>query len=107
MNDVLDARSKFIENVINEQTKEYVLSEEPTAKELLPFLRLNIKKKRLLKKFLKKPLFYCKRLPKKIVKEFTIKNLSLAIKGAVWDVLNRESFARQVFLVEPLEMDIV
>ena len=102
MNNALDARSKFIENVLNEQIKEYVLSEEPTSKELLPFLRLNLKKKRLLKKFLKNPLFYRKRLPKKIVKEFTCKTLSLSIKSVVLDILNRKSFARQVFLIEEI-----
>lgn len=95
-------KMKIIEQVWVKTTMDYILSDNPTPEELLLYVRLNIKRKRLRKKFLKHPMYYTKRLPKCIVKEFTSKLLSNSFGRVVWNTMNRESFARKVLLVKPL-----
>lgn len=97
-----DKRAKLIEDVLSKQIVKHVLSNNPTSNELLGFVRLNIKKKRLRKKFLKNPMFYRNRLPKQIVNEYTSKKLGNIFHQAVFDTMNREGFARRVLLVQPL-----
>lgn len=98
----MNQREQCLANYLNDQTKNWVLSRYPTAEELLPYVRLNIKKKRIHNKFLKKPLFYLKRLPKKIASEYTSKLLGLSFKDMLMHTLNRESFARRILLVKPI-----
>jgi len=101
----MNTREKFISKAIEAQGKDCELSSFPTADELLSYVRLNIKRKRLQKKFLKNPMFYRLRLPKKIVNEYISKHLACSMQKFVWNTLNRESFARRVFCVKPLVMD--
>lgn len=65
-----------------------------------PYVRLNIKRKRLRKKFLKNPMLYRERLPKKVVKEYTMKKVSESMTKIVNDTLQRQSIARQIFGVK-------
>lgn len=95
-------REELITSIITEQIKSDKLSSIPKSTELLPYVRLNIKKKRLRNKFLKTPIFYFKRLSKEIALEYSSKRLGHAFSGVVWDTLNRESFARRILRVQPL-----
>lgn len=76
-------RENILRDYVADHTKDYVLSNRPTSTELLPYVRLNIKKGRLRKKFLKNPMRYRSRLPKKVVSEYTSKLLSLSISHVV------------------------
>jgi hypothetical protein len=98
----MNQREQCLTNYLNEQKKDWVLSSNPTSKELLPYIRLNIKKKRIRNKFLNKPIFYIKRLPKKIASEYTSKLLAESFSGIIRDTMSRESFARRVLLVKPI-----
>jgi len=95
-------RKESFLDAIDKQKKDWVLKAIPTAEDLLPYVRLNIKKKRIRNKFLNKPLFYIKRLPKKIASEYTSKLLAESFSGMVMDTLSRESFARRVLLVKQI-----
>lgn len=97
-----EKRDNLVGEILKKEQECYVLSLDPTSEELLSYVRLNIKRKRLRKKFLKQPMFYKKRLPQRIVTEYCSKSLGNVCREAVWDVMNRESFARKVFLVQPL-----
>lgn len=97
-----EKREDLVKAIIEKERESYVLSLDPQPEELLPYVRLNIKRKRLRKKFLKRPMFYAKRLPKKIITEYTSKRLGNIFKQAVWDAMNREGFARRALLVKPL-----
>jgi hypothetical protein len=100
----MDKKEDIIKSYLEEQAKNWVLSSSPVSKELIPYVRLNVKKVRLRKKFIKNPMFYRSRLPKAIVSEFICKRSAMAMSDAVWDTLNRESFARKVLLVKPLNI---
>jgi len=99
------------QEVIDAQGIPHRLPEEPEIADLLPFVRLNIKRRRLRKKFMKGgALRYSKRIPDYIRNEFLGKILSkpfflfstlMSRVGPTkeWDT---EEFARRAFKVEPI-----
>jgi hypothetical protein len=97
-------KANVISSILSEEVKKNVLPFSPKSADLLPYVRLNVKRSRLRKKFIKNPLRYRDRMPKVIVKEYTSKLLAKALSGTVWETLNRESFARKVLMIEPLSV---
>jgi hypothetical protein len=81
-----EQKQQILTEILSAQIQQFKLSAFPTNEELLPYVRLNLKRRRLKKKFLKEPMFYRKRLPNKIVKEFTMKKLSQALAECVNDI---------------------
>jgi hypothetical protein len=95
-------KKQDLHDYLNRKTEDWVLSSNPVSEELIPYVRLNIKSKRLRKKFLKNPMFYRKRLKKKIVSEYMSKLLGNSFSNFIMATLERESFARRVLLVETI-----
>jgi len=80
-----------------------VLTDSPSSEELLPYVSLNIRKKKIRRKFLKNPMFYKERLPKRIVSEYTNKLLCNSLSTALKVVMNRDGIARRTFLIETVK----
>ena len=84
--------------------KDNVLPKEPTVEDLFNYSNLRRPKhwernKRLYKKFVKD---WSKYVSEKIRNEFRSKIFAKAMVGPFKGLLNRESFARKAFRVEPL-----
>jgi len=88
-------REKMITQVMQEGEIKYRLPSEPTVDDLMPFSKVRLKKSRMKKKFRK---YWYRYVSDDIRKEFCAQAMVAPIRRA----LTYDSFARKLFMVEPL-----
>jgi len=77
-----------------------LLPVNPTAKDLLPFVRGRFRSKRIKKKFLKCPIFYQKFVLCCIWREWHVKHMLMlgeVLADEIYGIISRQGFAEKIF----------
>lgn len=99
--DEIDAKNEKLMNAV--LGIKYYLPDDPSPKDLVPFLYDRMRTKRLRKKFLDHHSRYWDLLPRSLYWEYVGKRVAKPLAEYFRDTLNREGFARQILKATPIQ----